>query len=364
MSQNIDVAVAPRRRLLPILLSLFVGLLFLGIWLYLVGPRQVLSTLQAVAPRPAFLATLAWILAVFMRSYKWHVILGAIQAMPLATTGRVYWASSFLNMVFPFRVGELARSLFLKRLVGAPVAATLPSVLVDRLYSMAVMLMGLLFLPLTSFGAGSAEKGSAQSGVGLNLYTLRWGLGILAGALLVALISIYLLRKQKPILLRLVESLTRFLPSAWQKRVLAFLGTLIDGMGVIRSNPLAILGLLAWSAAVLGADALKDQLVFRALDLHVPWITCLMAVCLTNLAFILPSPPGNIGSNEWYATLVYATGFGLDPVRVAGGALFGHVMTALVVAAGGALSLSTLGLNLAEGLRLAQAPPVPAPEES
>jgi uncharacterized membrane protein YbhN (UPF0104 family) len=91
--------------------------------------------------------------------------------------------------------------------------------------------------------------------------------------------------------------------------------------------------------------------------------TCFMAVCLTNLAFILPSPPGNIGSNEWYATLVYATGFGLDSVKVAGGALFGHALTAFVVAAGGAISLSMLGLNLAEGLRISQPGPAhePAP---
>ena len=164
--------------------------------------------------------------------------------------------------------------------------------------------------------------------------------------------------------LRLAKRLTFFLPDAWQARVLGFLGTLIDGLSVIRSGPSSILGLLAWSAAVLWADALKDQWVLRAFDLHVPLTTCLVAVCLTNLAFILPSPPGNIGSNEWYATLVYAAGFGLDPVLVAGGALFGHAMTAMVVAAGGALALSTLGLNLAEGLRVAQAPPALEPEES
>jgi uncharacterized membrane protein YbhN (UPF0104 family) len=116
--------------------------------------------------------------------------------------------------------------------------------------------------------------------------------------------------------------------------------------------------------AVLWADALKDHLILRAFGLNVPLPTCFMAVSLTNLAFILPSPPGNIGSSEWYATLVYATGFGFDSIRVAASAIFGHAMTTLVVAAGGAFSLSTLGLNLAEGLRVAGAPsPTPSQEE-
>jgi uncharacterized protein (TIRG00374 family) len=336
-----------------------IGLLVLVVWLFVVGPQEILGTLRTVSPVPALLATLAWILAMSLRSFKWHTILGAIQAVPLATTGRVYWAASFLNMVFPFRVGELARSLFLKRLVDMPVAASLPSVLVDRLYSMAVMLLGLLFLPLTAFGQQAASKSAAQPGVGLSLNSLRWGLGILAGGILVTLILIFVLRHKKPALLRLAERLTAFLPSSWQERLLGFVGASIDGMSVVRSDPWSMLGLLAWSTAALWADALKDQLVFRAFNLYVPLTTCFLAVCLTNLAFILPSPPGNIGSNEWYATLVYATGFGLDPILVAGGALFGHAMTALVVAAGGALALSTLGLNLAEGLRVAQAPRTP-----
>jgi uncharacterized membrane protein YbhN (UPF0104 family) len=179
---------------------------------------------------------------------------------------------------------------------------------------------------------------------------------------LAALVLTFTLRNQKPALLRLAKQLTFFLPRKWQERGLRFLDTLIDGLRVLRSEPWSMLGLLAWSAAVLWADALKDHLILRAFDLDVPMTICFMAVCLTNLAFILPSPPGNIGSNEWYATLVYATGFGLDSVQVAGGALFGHAMTALIVAAGGALSLSTLGLNLAEGLRLAETPHSSPPE--
>ena len=333
------------RRLLTVLLGLFVGLLILGIWLYVVGVDEILGTLRTVAPAPALLATLAWVLAMGLRSYKWHVILTATRALPLATTGRVYWASSFLNMVFPFRVGELARSLFLKRLEGMPIAASLPSVLIDRLYSIAVILLGLLFLPLTAFGQKSTD---------LSLSSLKWGLGILAGGFLSVLMLIFVLRNQKPALLRLSRRLLFLLPDRWQERLLGFLDALIDGMCLVRSDPASILGLLAWSVAVLWADALKDLLILRAFGLRVPLTTCFMAVCLTNLAFILPSPPGNIGSSEWYATLVYATGFGLDAARVAGGALFGHAMTALVVAAGGALALSTLGLNLAEGLRLAE----------
>ncbi len=129
---------------------------------------------------------------------------------------------------------------------------------------------------------------------------------------------------------------------------------MIDSMQFVRSDAKSVLSLLIWSLAVLLVDALKDHFVLRAFGLDVPLTTCFLGVCLTNLAFILPSPPGNIGSNEWYATLVYTTGFGYNGAQVASGALFGHAMTTLVVAAGGAISLSLLGINLGAGLSISQ----------
>jgi uncharacterized protein (TIRG00374 family) len=300
----------------------------------------------------------AWVLAMVLRSWKWHVLLLSIQEVTFGVSGRVYWISAFLNVIFPFRVGELARSLFLKRLVDMPIAASLPTVLVDRLYSIAAILLSLLFLPLASFRL----KGQEES-VSAGLKGLSWALGIVAAGFLITLVVLYLLRHQKARVLRLVQRLLFFAPQQWQQPVLGFIDAMIDSMRFVRSDAWSVLGLLAWSVAVLLADALKDHFVLRAFGLHVPLTTCFLAVGLTNLAFILPSPPGSIGSNEWYATLVYSAGFGYDSVQVASGALFGHAMTTLVVAIGGALSLSTLGLSLAEGLRISQEVPARAPNE-
>jgi uncharacterized protein (TIRG00374 family) len=322
----------------------------LGIWFYVVGFQEVVATFKNVALVPAIVATLIWIIAVGLRAWKWHVILLSTQQVPFGVTGRVYWGSSFLNVLFPFRVGELARSLFLKQLVDMPIAESLPTVVVDRLYSIATILLALLFLPLAPFRFNDQDAGGVMQG-------LRWGLGIVAAGFLATLIVLYLLRHQKTRVLRLVERLLFFLSDRWKGRLLRFVADMIDSMRFVRSDARSVLGLLAWSAAVLFADALKDHFVLQAFGLDVPLTTCFFGVCLTNLAFILPSPPGNIGSNEWYATLVYTTGFGYNRAQVAGGALFGHAMTTLVVVIGGAISLSTLGITVAEGLRISASPP-------
>jgi uncharacterized protein (TIRG00374 family) len=331
------------------LVGLVLGLAILGIWFYFVGLTETIATLATVTPVPAILATICWVCALFLRSYKWHVILRLTSSVPFWTDARVYWVSSFLNVLFPFRVGELARSLFLKQLAHVPIATSLPTVLVDRLYSIAVILLGLLCLPLTPFRFGTSQDAGRMA----LLDGLRWGLGLIAGAFFVILIVLFLLRNQKTRLLHLAEKLMFFVPHDLVRRTLGFLDAMIDGLNFVHS-PRSVFSLLAWSLAVLLADALKDHFVLQAFGLDVPVLVCFFGVCLTNLAFVLPSPPGSIGSNEWYATLVYTTGFGYNSVQVASGALFGHVMTTLVVAAGGALAMSSLGITLAEGLTISQ----------
>jgi uncharacterized protein (TIRG00374 family) len=366
-----------RRQVIQAILGLVVGLAILGVWLYVIGLRDILSTLRTVAPVPALVAVLAWIASMGLRSWKWHILLRMLcpahrmehPALPdwkirFGTSARVYWVSSFLNVIFPFRVGELTRSLLLKQLVDLPVSASLPTVLVDRLYSIAAILLGLIFLPLAPF---QLQTPTGARGPGMQsihgVQSVRWGIGIVAAVFLCTLGVLYLLRHQKAHMLRLVRRMLFMLPDRWIERILGFVDTMIDSMRFVRPDTRrgqatwSALGLLAWSLTVLLADAAKDYFVLRAFGLDVPLTTCFLGVCLTNLAFILPSPPGNIGSNQWYATLVYSSGFGYDPSRVAGGALFGHAMTTLVVAIGGALALSGLGINLAESLRISQGSP-------
>jgi uncharacterized protein (TIRG00374 family) len=336
---------------LKLIVGLSVGLAILGLWLYFVGLDETLDALTAVAPVPAILATLAWILAIGLRAWKWHRLLVPLQRVPFPVSARVYWASSFLNVIFPFRVGELARSLFMKQLVDMPIATSLPTVLVDRLYSIAVILIVLLFLPFTPFGTYTH---SGSETVGLLASGLRWGIGIVAAGFFATLVFLYLLRNQKERLLQALNRILGFLPQRVRTRLVEFTGSMIDGMRFVRSDAGYTALLLGLALAVLFADALKDHFVLRAFGLHVPVLRCLMGVCITNLAFILPSPPGSIGSNEWYATLVYAVGFGYSGAQVASAALFGHAMTTVIVAAAGALSLSSLGLSVAEGLRISQ----------
>ena len=77
------------RRVIKSILGLTVGLLALGIWFYLIGFQNTLSTLKTVAPAPAIVATLSWIVAMGLRSWKWHIVLLSTQQTSPARLARL-----------------------------------------------------------------------------------------------------------------------------------------------------------------------------------------------------------------------------------------------------------------------------------
>jgi hypothetical protein len=71
---------------------------------------------------------------------------------------------------------------------------------------------------------------------------------------------------------------------------------------------------------------------------------------------MLPTPPGQIGSNELIGLLVFSGLLHMSRTAVAAMFLFSHPWTALLMAGSGLLSLSAMGLTLRATLALAQDP--------
>ena len=85
-------------------------------------------------------------------------------------------------------------------------------------------------------------------------------------------------------------------------------------------------------------------------------LVALYGYTLFNLAYILPTPPGHVGSNELIGLLVFAGVFGVDRSGVAAMFLFVHPWTALLITSSGLICLSKLGVGFRAAFRLATGP--------
>ena len=101
-------------------------------------------------------------------------------------------------------------------------------------------------------------------------------------------------------------------------------------------------------------DALFCLLAFWAVGVNVPLLVVLYGYTLFNLSFILPSPPGQVGSNELIGLLIFSGVFRVDRAGVGAMFLFSHPWTGLLMTCSGLACLSAMGLTLRSTLRLAR----------
>jgi hypothetical protein len=73
-----------------------------------------------------------------------------------------------------------------------------------------------------------------------------------------------------------------------------------------------------------------------------------------NLAFVLPSPPGQVGSNELIGLLIFSGSFGVSRSGVGAMFLFSHPFTGLLMTCTGLACLSAMGLTMRSTMRLAR----------
>jgi hypothetical protein len=73
-----------------------------------------------------------------------------------------------------------------------------------------------------------------------------------------------------------------------------------------------------------------------------------------NLSFILPSPPGQVGSNELIGLLIFSGSFGISRTSVGAMFLLSHPWTGFLMTCTGLACLSVTGLTMHGALSLAQ----------
>lgn len=137
------------KRLLAHSAKLIGPLLLVLIWQ---GNSELIhKTLSSWSPTLVLLAAVLYVPYAVLRVVRWRLLL-RIQGIEYGfrTSFRIYYATSFLGMLTPGRVGELSRLSYLQRDHGVPRSKALAGVVVDRLHDLAMLLLissGLLLVP-------------------------------------------------------------------------------------------------------------------------------------------------------------------------------------------------------------------------
>jgi uncharacterized membrane protein YbhN (UPF0104 family) len=257
---GLDWATASRLR--------YLGFLAFAFLIWYVGPRNLLQALAHTQPTYLLAALILNLPLIALKTWRWQVLLlGAGIRLPFIAAWRAYAASIFLGCLTPGRMGEFVKAAYVSQNVQVELAKALPSVFIDRLFDLYLLLiLGLIGLFHYSL---ASDRGSL------------WSLVLLAIALftLPALLSSPWLDnwlRRSPAIGSLKES--------WRKTLLEIHGQLVGltPATLARSSGLTALAYLVFF--------FQCQMGAWGTGVDIPFIDLVLVMSVVNLLALLPFP--------------------------------------------------------------------------
>ena len=331
----------PMSRNLP---KIVAGIVLMVVFLYFFGRSVEWKKVPALITDvnvPLFLLLFPLAALHFVtRSVRWHVLIARekidVRFRNLVTANIVGFT---VSAVFPGRLGELAKPLYLARKEGLRPGFAVGTVVVERIFDLMTncLLLGLFLL------SGHLFTGAWPLDLEAGRRLVLWGIvGLaVAAALLTLTLILYFFRERA---LRVVAFLLKPLPEKARGAVLGLLREFISGLDFFRSP--GQLGLYAGLSVVvwLGISCFY-WILFFAYHVRVPYILVFPYVFLTAIGASIPTP-GMVGGFHYFSKLGMVLLFGLDPGRAVGITLVGHAVQIAVTCALGYAILAHEGLTL------------------
>ncbi|HLX58965.1 MAG TPA: lysylphosphatidylglycerol synthase transmembrane domain-containing protein [Ktedonobacteraceae bacterium] len=297
--------------------------------------RQNLTTPRGIAF--ALLSGAAFLLAFSIRGVRWKLFLNPIGKVSTFKAIQLYLVGIFLNFLLPIRGGEVAKCLMLKRIANVPVSKSLPTVAMDKALDLMPALFIMAIVPF----------------LGIQMDIKLWIVLALVGGLLISLIFfIALAAWKRNTAINLLQKMTGVLPKSIAARIAGFATGFVDSLLMGASQPRIFIPAMLLTVVAVIFDGLFAMLAFWTIGFHISFGIAIFGYTVYNMFYILPTPPGQVGSNEAVGLLVFSGLLRLPANKVTAMFVFSHPWSALLMTVTAMACLSALGLKLSNALKV------------
>ncbi|HLI09716.1 MAG TPA: lysylphosphatidylglycerol synthase transmembrane domain-containing protein [Ktedonobacteraceae bacterium] len=297
--------------------------------------RQHLTTPQGITC--ALLASAAFIVAFSIRATRWRLFLRPITSISPIKAIQIYWIGIFINVLLPIQGGEVAKSLLLKRVTGTPVSQSLPTVAMDKSLDLMPALVILAIVPFIP---------------GIHMSPVLWFILALVSSILIGVIVVVgLAAWNRDFAVAFIKNLLRLVPKKIGQKIEGFAIGFVDSLLASASRPKTFIPALLLTCLALCCDGLFAMFAFWTVGVYMNFGQAIFGYTTFNMFTILPTPPGQVGSNEAIGTLVFGGLLGFNKTGVLAMFIFSHPLTALIMFTLSMISLAALGLNLSSALK-------------
>ena len=312
------------------------GAIFLIAWIRIVDWQEFLSYFHEFDLKMVLFFSLFYLLAYIFRSLRWRIILKPIYKMGIIESFFIFMSGMLINYIIPVRAGEIAKSVILKTRENIKISDSLPSIFIDKLTDLFPILFIMILIPLVSVKLNSA------------LYII---IGLLFFIFLVFLAFLFFAVNHKDKALMVLNYFLKIIPKKHRKIFEDFFINFVDGMAIMhgRFAENCLVYLLTLLAVL--SEAVYIYAVFRAFGSEASYLKILFGYTLMNLTYILPTPPAQIGSNQFMWVLIFSFALGVNENLTSAAVTFSHLLTSIWIFLTGGLSLIALKINLNQLLK-------------
>ena len=133
-------------------LGVAISLLLIGAVLYNTNPAELAAALASANYWWLVPAVAVYFVGVWLRAWRWRYLLRPVKVLPVGLLFRTIVIGYTANDILPFRLGEVVRAVVLGERGGVSKAATLTTIVVERIMDgltmVGFMVVASLFLPL------------------------------------------------------------------------------------------------------------------------------------------------------------------------------------------------------------------------
>jgi len=322
---------------LNIIIGIIIGIAFLGFWFLLVDINEIWSYLSRLNIFHLVIFTFFYIFAYFIRSYRWRLILKPIFTMKILESFSYFMAGMLINYIIPIRAGEVAKSFFLKKNEGVKISKSLPSIFIDKLTDLFPIIVIIILIPILSIPVGR---------------TLTWVIVAILALYVIFLFILFFSMKSPENMHKILMKLSFFLPNKFKLKLEEFFVSFIDGMGILKGRVKDTILIYVLTILAVLSEGFFVYMIFKSLGLQdIGFIKIIFGYTLMNLTYILPTPPAQIGSNEFMWVVIFSFALGVNNNLTGAAVATVHILTTIIIFSIGAISLSSIGIKLTEVLK-------------
>lgn len=265
------------------------------------GFRNIPVFLAAMDLRRVALAAGLYTLDMLVRAYRWKLILkGSNIEIRVRDSFMAYNLGNSLNIVIPAKIGDIARSYYLKRKFNYGYSLTLPSTFLDRLFDVVGVYVVILLCSIYILAQTELEPW---------LYDI-FLLGIVV--LLLAFLVMELLVRRR-----------EYIGRIGNEKLRSFVFSLAEAFDCSFRDRRRFLVLLLCSVAIWLSEGIFAYMIFVSMGLHLNPIILIFTTMIAVLTKVFPITPGGIGIFEGTMVLVLAM-FGLGGGAAAAASAVNH----------------------------------------